>query len=76
MSDRVRVIRILEYDYPDQATAETDMARWSVPPNGVRDGWGRAGYGPGSNPGTTIRSATTFPETMPAQERERDDRVE
>jgi hypothetical protein len=76
MADRVRVIRVLEYDYPDQATAEADMARWGVPPNGVRNGWG---YGPSRKDrenGTAIRSATTFPETMPREEEERDDRTE
>lgn len=61
---RVRVIRVLEYDYPDQDTAEADMARWGVPPNGVRHGWGHI-KGRGPYQGTVIRSATTFPETMP-----------
>lgn len=70
-TQRVRVIRVLEYDYPDQATAERDMANWGVPPNGVRHGWGGDGY---SGPGTSIRSATTFPETMPAQDEGTDDR--
>lgn len=73
--NRVRVIRVLEYDYPDQATAETDMARWGVPPNGVRNGWGQAAR---RSPytGTVIRSATTFPQTLPHQDEEVDDRVE
>ncbi len=47
----VRVIRVLEYEYPDHETAERDMANWKVPPTGS---WSvRAGR--------TIRSATTFP---------------
>jgi hypothetical protein len=77
-SKRVRVIRVLEYDYPDQATAEADMARWGVPPNGVRSGWGYPDGLRGSADrrgiGTTIRSTTTFPETMPHQDEESDDR--
>jgi hypothetical protein len=75
MADRVRVIRVLEYDYPDQATAEVDMANWGVPPNGVRHGWGPPSFRI-RVPGTVIRSATTFPETMPHEEEERDDRTE
>lgn len=67
---RVRVIRVLEYDYPDQETCEKDMARWGVPPNGVRHGWG-----PNRPHGVVVRSATTFPETMPHEEPEFDDRT-
>jgi hypothetical protein len=71
MTNRVRVIRVLEYDYPDQETAERDMARWGVPPNGVRSGWGQPNVrGLMFHTGTVIRSATTFPETMPHQEEE------
>jgi len=32
----IRVIRILEYTYPDNITAEEDMAMWAVPANGTR----------------------------------------
>jgi len=80
VSDRVRVIRVLEYDYPDQATAEADMARWGVPANGVRRGWGYPdklrGAADRRGVGTTIRSATTFSETLPHQDEETDDREE
>lgn len=31
----VRILRLLEYTYPDLAAAEEDMARWSAPANGV-----------------------------------------
>lgn len=31
----VRVIRILEYVYPDHETAEADMQAWNAPINGV-----------------------------------------
>lgn len=53
-SRRVRVIRVLEYDYVSQEAAERDMGRWMVPANGI------AQHGRNS-----IRSATTFPETVP-----------
>jgi hypothetical protein len=36
MSLLVRVLRILEYIYYDNARAEEDMARWQVPPVGTR----------------------------------------
>lgn len=37
----VRVVRILEYVYPDHETAEKDMRNWNVPQNGsVRRGGG------------------------------------
>jgi hypothetical protein len=55
---RVRVIRVLEYSYPDQATYERDQHAWSVPANGVRR------HGP-TRTGVYIRSATTLVETMP-----------
>jgi hypothetical protein len=67
-SKRVRVIRVLEYDYPDQDTYERDMGRWVVPPNGV---W-RVRHATRAQ--TTIRSATTFSQTMPHQDEESDDR--
>jgi len=51
----VRVIRVLEYEYPDYETAERDMRGWVVPANGVWGPSSRRGSGP------TIRSATTFP---------------
>jgi hypothetical protein len=41
MTGAVRVIRILEYVYPDHETAEEDMRRWNIPENGsVRLGGG------------------------------------
>lgn len=52
----VRVIRVLEYEYPSHEAAENDMANWGVPPNGVRRGWP-------IGDGRVIRSATTFPAT-------------
>lgn len=58
----VRVIRVLEYEYPDFKSAEADMAKWGVPANGatIRP--------PGSVNGrahwSLIRSATTFPATV------------
>jgi hypothetical protein len=61
----VRVIRVLEYEYPDHAAAEDDMSRWGVPANGVCV-MGRAAV--------TIRSATTFPTfTTETIKEERDD---
>lgn len=66
---RVRVIRVLEYDYPDQETAEADMENWGVPPNGVfRIPKGR------THADLVIRSAITFPRTMPHQDPETDSR--
>lgn len=70
---RVRVIRVLEYDYPDQDTAEADMANWGMPPNGVRYGFGGGRFR--ATRGTVIRSATTFPETLPHHQEEHDDRT-
>lgn len=32
----IRVLRLLEYTYPDNEMAEQDMARWSMPPIGTR----------------------------------------
>lgn len=61
MNKRVRLIRVLEYDYPDQETYEADIVRWQVPANGVRRGWG-------TKVGVIIRSATTLVETMPHQD--------
>ena len=31
----VRVLRLLEYEYPDLETAVADMDRWGIPPNGT-----------------------------------------
>jgi hypothetical protein len=50
----VRVIRVLEYSFPDQETAEKALAAGFVPANGVKF----VGH-------TVIRSATTWPEQMP-----------
>ena len=49
----IRVIRLLEYTYASQAECDKDMARWYVPPVGVR----------GSNT-IKIRSSVTFPEPL------------
>ena len=32
----VRVLRLLEYVYPNHEGAEADMARWSMPANGTK----------------------------------------
>jgi len=32
---QVRVLRLLEYEYPDLETAVADMDRWGIPPNGT-----------------------------------------
>jgi hypothetical protein len=32
----IRILRLLEYVYDDEARAEEDMARWQVPPVGSR----------------------------------------
>lgn len=38
----IRVLRVLEYDYPDIATMERDMKRWFMPIHGVKEvGGGR-----------------------------------
>lgn len=50
----VKVIRVLEYTFPDQATAEQQLSHLFVPANGVKF----VGQ-------TVIRSATTWPEEMP-----------
>lgn len=53
----VRVIRVLEYEYPSHAAAEEDMANWGIPANGTRRRYAaRDGSG-----WAMIRSATTFP---------------
>jgi hypothetical protein len=49
----VRVIRFLEYEYPDHEAAELDMAMWGVPANCTTRTFGWKS--------TAIRSATTFP---------------
>lgn len=56
----VRVIRVLEYEYPSYEAAEKDMTNWGVPANGVRRGYasGRSGA---LFSWSKIRSATTFP---------------
>lgn len=60
---RVRVIRVLEYSYPDQASYEADCPRWGVPANGIyRDFRGR------TREGLVIRSAVTLSETLPEQD--------
>jgi hypothetical protein len=37
----VRVLRLLEYTYPNQETADLDMAQWGVPPIGAHKGASR-----------------------------------
>lgn len=32
----VRVLRMIEYTYPDIETADEDIARWNIPANGTR----------------------------------------
>lgn len=44
----VRILRLLEYTYPDQETADKDMGHWTVPANGHHGSWPHV---------TTIRSA-------------------
>lgn len=60
----VRVIRVLEYEYPDHEAAERDMQNWGIPANGTKFGPVRSGW-------AKIRSATTFPamvsESMPQE---------
>jgi hypothetical protein len=70
VAKRVRVIRVLEYSYPDQATYEADIARWQVPPNGTKNsGQTQINHETGARrKGTVIRSATTLVETMPEGE--------
>lgn len=67
----VRVIRILEYVYPDHETAEEDQRRWNVPPNGsVMRGGGKGHFG-GRDYTTKkymITSATMSPRTVQADE--------
>lgn len=55
----VKVIRILEYTYEDQETADRDMMRWGVPPNGAHEGFTRRyeGRTPVPAGAVTIRSA-------------------
>jgi hypothetical protein len=36
----IRVLRLIEYTYPDNETAEADMQRWGVPANGSKK-WGK-----------------------------------
>jgi hypothetical protein len=42
----IRILRIIEYTYPDNETAEEDMGRWQIPAVGI--------YKPGKD--KTIRS--------------------
>jgi hypothetical protein len=32
----VRILRLMEYTYPDNERAERDMMRWAIPPIGGR----------------------------------------
>lgn len=32
----IRVLRLLEYSYPDVAAMERDMALWNIPANGTK----------------------------------------
>ena len=47
----VRVIRVLEYEYEDQASANLDMSRWGVPPMAIHR----------PNKSVIIRSAVILP---------------
>jgi hypothetical protein len=33
----VRVVRLMEYTYPDIEAADRDMRHWQIPANGARD---------------------------------------
>lgn len=52
----VRVLRLLEYTYPDQEAADRDMANWGVPPVGAREHGQRKPHSNGMNR-MMIRSA-------------------
>jgi hypothetical protein len=68
----VRVIRILEYVYPDHETAEEDQRRWNIPPNGSVMRGGGSHHMPGKEPVRVekymITSATMSPRTVHADE--------
>lgn len=32
----IRILRLMEYVYPDAETAEEDMSRWMIPATGIR----------------------------------------
>ena len=68
----IRVIRVLEYVYPDHETAEQDMRKWNVPQNGsVRKGGGtehQFGEKPRKTKSYIITSATMSPRTVSADE--------
>lgn len=51
----IRVLRILEYTYPDAEVAISDMGRWGIGANQTFTSGGR---------GTTVRSATMLPESL------------
>lgn len=55
----VRVIRLIEYVYPNHEEAEKDMGRWQLPANG------RKTLGPHNH---TITSTTMLPRTVGADE--------
>jgi hypothetical protein len=59
----VRVLRLLEYVYPDLETAQIDMERWHVPPTGSRS---HKSYGTErfETAGVTITSCTMMPRTQ------------
>ena len=40
----VRVLRLLEYEYPDLETAVADMDRWGIPSNGTNPQSGKYQY--------------------------------
>jgi hypothetical protein len=61
----VRVIRILEYVYPDHEAAERDMSRWNFPANGTKAFGKVSGKG---NDWFIITSATVPPRTLRADE--------
>lgn len=55
----VRVVRVIDYTYPDHETAEQDMLRWGVPANGSYVGGLRNPQG--NRRVYAIHSATTTP---------------
>lgn len=49
----IRVLRVLEYEYPDAEIMDKDMQRWGVGANATHRGWGKSGV--------VIRSAVLLP---------------
>jgi Ribosomal protein L7/L12 C-terminal domain len=67
VSDKIRVLRVLEYTYDSMEAMALDMQRWGVQPTGYRKD---------NQTGTEIRSSYMLPEFMPGMaENERSERV-